>query len=192
MTHALLKGMRGAALRQEEFLDVSLSFQYAADQVPELAKGIGGIQKPLIAAPKGTSFGVAQFTRDDRAAVPLKTAKPLMLRPILINRELEFDSLNLMSDLRKRLAEASQPAARGKVADLTAVYVDAEEMPGAIRPAGTYVVKEGKIEVRLRLVRDGEPLHKEPLLIEGTVVEREELLGRIVTAISHAASKTKQ
>ena len=34
LTHALLKGMRGAALDREEYVDVSKLFQYAADEVP--------------------------------------------------------------------------------------------------------------------------------------------------------------
>ena len=44
--------------RHGEYVDVGQLFQYAADQVPQLARHIGGIQKPLITAPRGTSFDV--------------------------------------------------------------------------------------------------------------------------------------
>lgn len=53
LTYSLLAGMRGAALREEQFVDVGHLFNYAADQVPELAKGIGGIQRPILAVPRG-------------------------------------------------------------------------------------------------------------------------------------------
>jgi hypothetical protein len=56
LTYSLLEGMRGAALRRGEYEDVSKLFQYAADRVPELARGIGGVQKPRVAAPRGDSF----------------------------------------------------------------------------------------------------------------------------------------
>src|SRR5262249_28396162 len=45
LTYSLLQGMRGAALREGEFVDVSKIFQHAADQVPLLAQNVGGIQK---------------------------------------------------------------------------------------------------------------------------------------------------
>jgi hypothetical protein len=35
------------------------------------------------------------------------------------------------------------------------VYVDADELPGAVRPSGTYTVQGDKILVRLVLRRDG-------------------------------------
>ena len=50
LTYSLLSGMRGAAPREGEFVDVSKLFQYSADEVPQLAKDIGGIQAPMIFA----------------------------------------------------------------------------------------------------------------------------------------------
>ena len=144
LTHALLKGMRGAALRQEEFVDVANLFQYAADEVPQLARNIGGIQKPLIAAPRGVSFDVGQLTREDKAKVRLAISKPLVLRPSLTNAD-EFDgddTLGLTALLRRKLGDNSGLAGRG-----TTVYVNADEMPGAIRPGGKYVIAGNEGEV---------------------------------------------
>ena len=53
LTYSLLQGMAGARLREGEYVDVSGLFQYAADEVPNLARGIGGVQKPLVMAPRG-------------------------------------------------------------------------------------------------------------------------------------------
>jgi WD40 repeat protein len=182
LTHALLKGMRGAALQKEEFLDVSKLFQYAADEVQELARGIGGGQNPLIAPPHGTSFDVGQFTKDDRAAVPLKQIKQIVLRPVLQNSDKGFDDLDLMPELRKRLANGAGTGPGSGI-----VFVDAEEMPGAVRPSGFYTVVNGKVEIRLRLIRDGVPLHKEPLRVQGTVADRDTLVDRLVEALSREA-----
>src|SRR5207249_9058693 len=50
LTYSLLQGMRGAKLREGEYADVSSLFGYAQDTVPEMAKNIGGLQRPLLIA----------------------------------------------------------------------------------------------------------------------------------------------
>ena len=67
LTYALLKGMKGAALRNDEFVDVSKLFQYAREEVEQMAKNIGGIQRPIIFAPKDDSFEVGQLKTEDKA-----------------------------------------------------------------------------------------------------------------------------
>src|SRR5206468_9197244 len=61
LTYALLQGMRGAALREDAYVDISALFQYAQDQVPQLAQHIGGIQRPEIMASRGASFDVGKL-----------------------------------------------------------------------------------------------------------------------------------
>src|SRR5262249_49658780 len=78
LTYALLRGMKGAALRDGQFVDVATLFQRVADDVPELAKDIGGIQQPRIAMPGGASFDIGQLSTEDRQAIPLATARPLL------------------------------------------------------------------------------------------------------------------
>jgi hypothetical protein len=113
---------------------VSKLFQYAADRVPELAPHIGGVQRPLVAAPRGTSFDVGRLEADDRAKVPLALVKPLVLRPALPNQEEAEDNLQRTALLLACLAEASQPAGRGK--SVAIVYVPEDDFPGAVRPTG--------------------------------------------------------
>ena len=81
LTYALLQGMRGGRLREGEYVDVMDLFQYAADQVPQLAMNIGGIQKPLVLAPRGTSFDIGRLVEADRKAISMAKPKPLILRP---------------------------------------------------------------------------------------------------------------
>ena len=178
LTYALLQGMRGAALRDDEYVDVSKLFQYAADRVPQLAVGVGGVQAPLIAAPRGTSFDVGQLTAEDKAAIPLAMKRPLILRPTLINPDEVGDTLKLTKLLIKKLREKSI-VKRGMAAPL--VYVDAEELPGAVQPKGLYTVKDTAIEVKLVLWRDGKQAGT--VSAHGQTDKLEALAEELVTAI---------
>ncbi len=158
LTYALLQGMRGGALREDEYVDVSRLFQYAEDQVPQLARFIGGIQRPKIAAPEGSSFDVGRLTGEDKPKIPLAMIRPLVLRPILINPQENDDNLNLSVELRKALAANSYIISRGGANAPQAVFVDADELPGAVRPSGTYLVEGKRVAVRLTLKRDGQKI----------------------------------
>src|SRR5262249_4330714 len=107
LTYSLLQGMAGARLREGEYVDVSGLFQYAADEVPNLARGMGGGQKPLVRAPRVPSFDIGRLIESDRRALPLARPKPLILRPLLTNAEDGDDNLKLASLVRKRLADDS-------------------------------------------------------------------------------------
>jgi WD40 repeat protein len=182
LTYALLQGMRGAKLRDGEFIDVMELFLYAADQVPQLAQHIGGIQKPLVMAPRGTSFDIGQLKKEDQQQIPLALVRPLLLRPHLINADKDVldDDLGLKGRLRQRLNDASHAAARGKGGP-AAVYVDADEMPGAVRPTGSYTVEGKTVRVRLNLRRDGQNVAT--LEVDGTRDELDALADRLAAAI---------
>lgn len=184
LTHALLKGMRGAALDRDEYVDVSKLFQYAADEVESLAKYIGGIQKPIIAAPRGTSFPVGRLTNADKTAIPLAIPKPLLLRPLLLNPDESDDNLSLMSHLRTALADRAAASPRGQS---IAVFVDADVMAGAIRPSGTYTTEGDAVKVKLALRKDGKTLAT--LNVEGTRDQLPALSERIVQRIFEALGK---
>ena len=158
LTYALLQGMRGAALREEEYVDVSMLFQHAADTVPDLAQNIGGIQRPTIAAPKGTSFDIGRLKPEDRQQIPLAQSKPILLPPVLINSEVGFDNLDLTVKLRKHLRDQAYAVARGGAHPLPAVFVEADQLTGAIRPSGTYSVIEKRVQAHLVLVKDGQKI----------------------------------
>jgi uncharacterized caspase-like protein len=81
LTYTLLLGMKGAALRENQFVDVGSWFNFATDEVPKLAKDIGGIQLPLPAIPSGgASFDVGQIVDEDKARIPLATVRPVFLQ----------------------------------------------------------------------------------------------------------------
>ncbi len=157
LTYSLLEGMKGAALLEDKKVDISKLFNYAADRVPQLAKNIGGIQRPEIRVPEGGASFAIGLIRDenDKKSIPLANVKPLILRPVLQNRQLGFDNLKLTTLLRDEIREASFITERGKDIS-TMVFVDTDEMPDAIIPAGNYIIEGDKIKFTINLVRNNE------------------------------------
>jgi hypothetical protein len=153
LTYALLKGMKGPALRNDEFVDVNSLFHFARDEVEALAKNIGGIQKPVIFAPKDESFDVGELKIEDKQKIELATPKPIILRPRFLDARAN-DPLDLMKSLRALLRDESYVIGRG-ASEGGLVFVDDEEFPGGIRPAGIYTVEGNSVTVMLHLQRDG-------------------------------------
>ncbi len=181
LTYALLKGMKGLALRDNEFIDVSKLFQYAADEVPILATHIGGIQRPRIAAPKGTSFEIGQLIDEDRAAIPLSIQKPILLQPMFLNETELSDNLRLTSLIRKSLRDKSNISSRNTSNSLSAIYLDTDQVPGAIQPTGTYIVEGDSVTVNIALSRGSENLVK--FRIQGIADNPDSLIDNIVNSI---------
>ena len=107
LTYSLLLGMRGGALKEDQQVDVGRLFDFAADRVPELANDIGGIQRPVIASPKGASFPIGLVTAGDRARIPLRTPRPLVLRTLFQDEEEFTDGLGLGRLIDERLRDRS-------------------------------------------------------------------------------------
>jgi WD40 repeat protein len=185
LTYSLLQGMRGAALRDNKFVDVSKLFEYAADEVPQLALNIGGLQRPLIATPEaGASFDIGELEGRDKEAIPLALVKPIILRPVLINPDEGVDNLELMRLLRDRLRDTTYVGTRSS-GETPAVFVDEEDFPGAIRPTGTYSVEAGQVKVRLVLTRNGKKIGESQ--VTGPAQDRDALVERILGAILQGA-----
>jgi WD40 repeat protein len=159
LTYSLLQGIKsGEALEEGGRIDVARLFQYAANKVPRMAQGIGGIQRPEIRSPSGDSksFALGLISSvADKKEIPLETPKPLILRPVLLNQKLGRDDLKLTPLLRDALREESYATVRGRDA-APLVFVDAEEMPDAIIPTGLYTIEGETVRVTLNLVRNDE------------------------------------
>lgn len=180
LTYSLLQGMKGARLRENQFADVNLLFSYAQDSVPEMAKNIGGIQRPLIIAPDtSASFDIGKFTAEEQSRIPLAAPKPLILKPVLQNRDLDYDDLELTPMLRQALRNSSFAAERGTSA---IVFVEADEMVDAIKPSGSYTVRGDEINVTIRLIKNKKPV--KTLTISGNANNKEELVKQIAEAIN--------
>lgn len=187
LTYALLKGMKGAALRDGEYVDVARLFQEASDDVPELAKNIGGIQQPRTATPGGASFDIGKLIAEDRQEIPLATVKPLLLRPLFLNAQMQPDNLGLSAALRKRLQEESFESAERRDGSPKTVYIDEDDFPGAISPSGDYTVTDKSVEVTVVLSKDGKDVAQ--FKIEGTMDDLPALTNWLADAIGNALPK---
>lgn len=174
LTYSLLLGMRGAALREQEYLDVDRLFGFASDTVPELAQDIGGIQRPVVAAPEGgQSFDLGRLPGDVRAKVPLQQVRPVLIRSSFQDEDAFADVLRLgaAADRALRDAAAVRPAARF-------VFVDADDMPDALRLVGRYRVKNETVQVTARLHGTGAP--EGTFEVEGQAADLDALAARVV------------
>ena len=188
LTYSLLQGMKdGVALREEEFLDVSLWFQHAVDEVPLLSQDVGGIQKPIVAAPSGTSFDVGEVDDAIKQAIHLANAKPFLLRPQLQDPDQMDDELELSAALRKRLNDETYVVTRGTQAPLSAVFVDTDDLPGAIRANGSYHVVGSAVTVTLVLRRDQTKLDE--LQIQGAKDNIPDLVEQLADAIEDSVAR---
>ena len=191
LTYSLLQGMKGAALEADGQIDVSKLFNYAADTVPNLAKNIGGIQRPEIRVPiGGTSFpfGIIK-TDDDKKQIPLAQVKSVILRPNFQNQKLSYDNLKIAALLRDALREANFTVIRGDTSG-GLVFVDTDEMPDAIVPAGNYQIEGDAIKVTINLIKNNEPAAT--FTVEGSKNDLAALTKKMVEIIEMEANNVKR
>ena len=150
LTHSLLMGMRGAALKEDQFVDVATLFHFTADKVPQLARDIGGIQRPVITSPRGGgSFPFGQITEADRPLIPLQTVRPMVVRTTLNHADLFADTLKL-----SRRVDETLRSRRVSARDVPLVFVDAPDFPSGYQIAGKYQTVGERLTVDIRLLRE--------------------------------------
>jgi hypothetical protein len=171
--------MRGAALRENHFIDVNTWFAFAADEVEQLAKDIGGIQRPMSATPQGgRSFDIGLVSDDDKARIPVSKPHPLFLQSSFQDEIRPLDHLKLTARVNEALREVS---ARGP--NIPLVYVDASDLPGAYLLAGRYRVEGGLVKVRASLFKGQKEAGN--FTVDGSIGELDKLAGRIVDQAEH-------
>jgi hypothetical protein len=186
LTYALLQGMKGAALKNDVDVDVGKLFEYAVDTVPDLARGIGRSQNPQIFAPPGaTSFPVGELLAEDKQRILLAAPKPVILAPRLLNAVELRDNLGLEPAVRKELRDRTDPRSRSGSAP-PVVFVDAEEMSGAILPSGIYTVRGKQVTVNLVLTRIDRNVK---LTVQGSTDDISAVAKKIVASMLEAARK---
>jgi WD40 repeat protein len=167
LTYALLQGMRGSSLDDGSRLGVSRWFEDASEQVPELSKSIGGIQRPIIAAPRGRGFPVALLNVEDRTKIPLAMPKPELLRVSCEDAD-GLDPLHLRGLLREQLRALVYAQSRSRQ-DAPVMYLDStdDDLPGALRPSVRYQISAEKVSVRIRLIADERSVTEETMNFSG-------------------------
>lgn len=148
LTYALLEGIA----KSERFIEVPGIFRYVESRVPELAKGIGGIQKPQVASPRGSAIQIGEMTARDRSKIRLSARKIRILAPAFQNRDKSRDTMRLTERVELRLSNASATAATTRGGKF--IYVGKGHLVGAVEPSGSYTVAGDTAIVRIVLVRD--------------------------------------
>jgi WD40 repeat protein len=141
LTYAVLQAMKGAALKENNNVDILTLLNYARDEVPKMATGIGGIQQPQLLVPKGGSFDIGYIRETDKAQIPLAQIKPVFVRAILLEDTKKRDVLKLSQAINEKLNEVS---AKGD-ANSSIVFIDADDYPNACSISGGYTITGDKI-----------------------------------------------
>jgi WD40 repeat protein len=153
LTYALLKGLRGAALRREgteEFVDVEKWLGYAVEQVPLLAKGIGGIQQPFYRGIQNQrSFDLGRVTESIKTKIRIAEPKPVLLVKSF-QEETQFDDV---LDLKNKLESALNDLIAVRGADAPVLTMDAKDYPGAYTLSGRYKLRGEVVSVSCKIFR---------------------------------------
>lgn len=174
LTYSLLQAMKGASLRDGEFFDVNLLLNYARENVPKLAAGIGGIQTPQLLIPKGGSFDIGQVNDDSKKLIPLNAIKTVFVRSNMMNTDELEDNLGLGKMIDDNLNEI---ALKGTNAEI--VFIDTREFPDAYRLSGGYTQNNEMITLKLKIKG---PVEREQTL---TATTKEELLEQILNMVGN-------
>lgn len=158
LTYALLEWLRTGELRNGEYVDVSQWFEAAADRVPDLARGIGGIQMPQIvrgflpaSADRTTqqaSFSVGRLQMSDRERIHLPNPRPVFVRARFTDPDDGGDP--------RAFGDAVNAALRLAEIDGKLVAVRADSAPDAYRITGLYTISESTATLTNLRVRNGE------------------------------------
>jgi WD40 repeat protein len=133
LTYAILQAMKGLALREDKYVDVTTLLSYAHERVPVMAQGVGGIQKPQLLIPKSGSFDIGILDANTRKNIPLANPKPVFVRSTFLNIEESEDNLHLAAFLDDQLSHLST---RGTNAPI--IFVDAKQYPDGCKVSGSY------------------------------------------------------
>ena len=185
LTRALLEGMRGAALDERGYVDVSALFRYTEERVRDLAIHLGDIQKPQIASPPGSSFWIGRLRPEHRKDIPLRSVRPLILRPYVRHKTELVDTLDFTPLFRGALRTRLLP--RPSV-EMEAVYVPAERMTGAYEPAVEYWTRGSRMFARFVLRLDDETVADERVTGSGDALDEfaRDVADAVVEAVLHA------
>lgn len=172
LTYSLLFGIKGPALRDNEFVDIVKLFQFAMDKVPQLASGIGGVQKPEIRIPsEASSFDVGKLTEMERNKIVLSQPKPVFIRSEFQEETQLYD----VSDLTTEVDSQLKIKAGGGAGKLD--FIDTRKFTDGFTLRGRYVQKETGLTVKVRMFKGDKPFSE----FESTGATASELAEKIVT-----------
>jgi WD40 repeat protein len=186
LTYTLLEGMTlSSTLSDGGFLDVEKWFGFSEDKVEDLAKGIGGVQRPsFFKSPTARSFDIGRIESSEVAQIPVARRVPLILQPELREEGKRTDPERLTEKLQSRLIEQSVILTRGQAAAIN--YVNAANAANGLSPRGSYTINGDVITIELSLIRDEEEVVR--IKVSGN---RLEIVDKLAQALIAAAAIKK-
>ena len=153
LTYSLLDAMTiDSTLRDGKFLDVENWFLFAEDKVEELAKGIGGVQRPsFFKSASAKTFDIGRIESDEIGQIPIARRAALVLSPSLFQLD-GTDPELLTEKLEEQLFAKSLIVARGESQPFS--YVRSNKVPNGLSPRGIYSINGDQITVELSLIRN--------------------------------------
>ncbi len=180
LTYSIIDGIRGSGLREEKYVDISTLFQFSREKVPELAKGIGGIQQPQVFSPFGAqSFDIGLLTDDDKASIKLAKVKPVFIRSLFMDMEEMTDALSLTKKVDEMLNEEANKGSNSNL-----IFVDVREFPEAYKLTGSYTQDNELINLNLVITQK-----EQKIKVKLEAKNMDELLKSIQTEISKTTRK---
>lgn len=143
LTFSLLQGMQLVSARHaDDHLDVMSLFQHARNQVPSLAKGIGGIQRPVLAFPNNaSSFDIGIV--NDGVKIPVANEKPVFIRNVFLESKAYDDVIGLGDALSKYFHTVSSKGAQAEY-----IFVDVNQFDNAYSLKGIYTLNGNNVKVK--------------------------------------------
>lgn len=138
LTYTILQAMKGAALKEDKYVDVNTLLNYAREQVPLLAAGVGGLQQPQLLIPKGGSFDIGLLDENARKQIVLASPKPVFVRSTFLDADQLEDIISLAKSVDEALGGLSF-----KGNDSPIIFVDTRDYPDGCKISGTYLQKDG-------------------------------------------------
>jgi hypothetical protein len=146
LTYALLNGMRGEVLVEEQFIDVQSLFSYAVTKVQEYAASIGTFQIPKIAQSAGGSFYIGRL--DSTVNITLDIVRSTIIRSEFRDSEQLDDILEVSSQIDNTLRSASMEH------DALYDFSDVRKLEGDYYLRGEYSVDQENIVLTCILRKD--------------------------------------
>lgn len=143
LTFSLLQGMKLVSARHaDDHLDVMSLFQHARNQVPSLAKGIGGIQRPVLAFPNNaSSFDIGIV--NDGVKIPVANEKPVFIRNVFLESKAYDDVIGLGNAVSNYFQSVSSKGAQAEY-----IFVDVNQFDNAYSLKGIYTLTGNNVNVK--------------------------------------------
>jgi hypothetical protein len=180
LTYSILKAMKGDKLRTdggEEYVDVAMLCEYAVDQVPKLAEGIGGIQKPFYKnAGNGDqrSFDIGRMNSEDKNAILISDPKPVFMPAKFVNTDIMGREINIDAKINAVLREIS---AKGKTSEV--IFTEGIGYPNSFQIKGNYSIDNNKLDVKFAIAKGGSIIGSQ-LSANGKVDELDSVITEII------------